>query len=353
MEIELVNGSLIQFSGSSNPKALRGSGIKGCVFSEYSFMNTDAIESVIQPMLIRSKGWALYLYTPSDNPNDLHGEFLYEEAKKDPASYSDLKTIEDTTDHDGERLLTEKDMAFLKSRKYAEDKIQREFYCNFAADKYAVREDGTFTEEMQQAEADNRLTKVPYDPAYKVDTYWDIGLVDYTVIWFVQRTPNGINVIDLYLNRNKGIPFYLEELKFKPYTYNRMVFPADMRRRDLMTLDTRLVETNELAAKLQLPTFIIVRKYSRADMLQRAKKFIGRCYIDMTNCQEGIDALCQYDEKERRARSKKRDDIVDAFLYMAVDSYDQDGMEDNRSYWEKYYQPTKTLSDYDEFGFGE
>lgn len=353
MEIELINGSIIQFSGASNPKALRGAGIKGCVFSEYSFMNIDAIESVIQPMLVRSKGWALYLYTPSDNPYDTHGETLYEEAKNDPDSFADCQTIDDTTDHDGKPLLTEKDMAVLKARNYTEEKIQREFYCNFEAHKYASKDDGTFIDEMQKAEAENRLTIVPYDSAYKVDTYWDVGLVDYTVIWFVQNTDKGVAVIDLYTNRQKPIPFYLEELSRRPYTYGRMVLPPDMLRRNLMTLDTRLTEANEAAEKLKLPQFLIVSQYKREVMIEKAKALLTKCLIDSKRCEEGIYALYEYDEKERKPKSKFHDDIVDAFLYLAVDLFEQEKMADNRSFFEKNYRPMKTLSDYDEFGFGD
>ena len=353
MEVQLRNGSLIQFSGASNAKALRGAGIKGCVFSEYSFMNTDAIESVIQPMLIRSKGWALYLYTPSDNPHDQHGQHLFEEAQNDPDSFATLNTIDQTTDHDGKPLLTPEDMAVLRARNYSEDKIQREFYCNFEAHKYAATEDGTFAEEMRGADEEGRLTTVPYNTTYKVDTYWDVGLVDYTVIWFVQKTDKGVAVIDLYTNRQKPIPFYLEELARKPYTYHRMVLPPDMARRNLMTLDTRLLEANTAAEKLKLPPFVIVARYQRDVMIEKAKNLLKACTIDSQRCADGIDALFTYDERHRKARSKRHDDIVDAFLYLAVDLFDQEKMADNRSFWEKHYRPAKTLSDYDEFGFGE
>ena len=132
-----------------------------------------------------------------------------------------------------------------------------------------------------------------------------------------------------------------------------MVLPPDMARRNLMTLDTRLLEANTAAEKLKLPPFVIVARYQRDVMIEKAKNLLKACTIDSQRCADGIDALFTYDERHRKARSKRHDDIVDAFLYLAVDLFDQEKMADNRSFWEKHYRPAKTLSDYDEFGFGE
>jgi phage terminase large subunit len=43
-----------------------------------------------------------------------------------------------------------------------------------------------FANEMQQAEFDGRITKVPYDPTKSVHAVFDLGWADHTAIWFVQ-----------------------------------------------------------------------------------------------------------------------------------------------------------------------
>lgn len=76
---------------------------------------------------------------------------------------------------------------------------------------------------------------------------WDIGIVDYTVIWFVQEKQDYIDIIDFYMNRGKDLEFYLNHLRTRPYQYGRNVLPHDMSRRQMPTLDTRLQQANEVA----------------------------------------------------------------------------------------------------------
>jgi hypothetical protein len=353
MKIELTNGSVIQFHGASNPKALRGAGIKGCIFSEFSFMKVQAIESVVQPMLVRSKGWALYLYTPSDKPEDTHGEALYHTALEDKDAFAQLKTIHDTTDHYGNPLVTEKDLIHLRSRGFTEDRIRREFFCDFNAVRFHRSKDAMFIEEMEKAESAGRFTHVHYNPSYTVHTAWDIGIADYTAIWFYQVIGSEVYVIDLVYNRNKNFEYYLDRLIQRPYVYERMIAPHDMIRRNHLTMDTRLYEMNLLCEKHKLPPFLLGRKYLREQMVGKTREFFGKCYIDLTRCIHGIDAL--YSEgagKEKRKHPEN--DLVDAFMYMVMDVEEQrllQDLEDKRSNYQRLHQPEKTISDYKVFNY--
>ncbi|MFP3017705.1 MAG: hypothetical protein ACEY3E_02085 [Candidatus Tisiphia sp.] len=96
---------------------------------------------------------------------------------------------------------------------------------------------------------------------------WDIGIVDYTVIWFVQEKKDSIDIIDFYMNRGKDLEFYLNHLRTRPYQYGRNVLPHDMSRRQMPTLDTRLQQANEVAEKVGFSLFAIGRKYLREEMI--------------------------------------------------------------------------------------
>ncbi len=121
------NGSVIQFVGSDRYATIRGSGIKGAVISEYSYHDPRAMSCVIEPMVIRNNGWLLYLYTPSDNPKLTHGEELYRKYQDSPEVFCQIKTIEDTTDNEGQPLV---DKNKLVSVDMTNEEIQREFYLN-------------------------------------------------------------------------------------------------------------------------------------------------------------------------------------------------------------------------------
>ncbi|HJD56399.1 MAG TPA: hypothetical protein LFW21_07350, partial [Rickettsia endosymbiont of Pyrocoelia pectoralis] len=178
--IVFKNGSVIQFVGSDRYASIRGSGIKGAVISEYSYHDPRAMTSVIEPMIVRNNAWLLYLYTPSDDPRLTHGEDLYLKYKDDKNAYCEIKTIEDTTDHKGKPLV---DSANLKSIEMTTEEIRREFYCDFEAYRYKrADQGGTFVSQLRLAESEGRISYVPHDPAYKVNTYWDTGIIDYTAI---------------------------------------------------------------------------------------------------------------------------------------------------------------------------
>ena len=124
LRIELRNGSLIQFVGASAPSRLRGAGIKGAVLSEYSFQNPKAFLAAIQPMVVRSGGWLLFLYTPSDNPNKPHGEDLYRKALGRQGYFVERLTIEDTSDHQGNPLVRPEQLEDLRAEGMTEAQIR-------------------------------------------------------------------------------------------------------------------------------------------------------------------------------------------------------------------------------------
>ena len=63
-EIELVNGRRIKIKGTDRPDNIRGMGLSYVVLDEYAFMNQSVWEYIIEPMLARSEGGALFIGTP-------------------------------------------------------------------------------------------------------------------------------------------------------------------------------------------------------------------------------------------------------------------------------------------------
>jgi hypothetical protein len=318
--IVFKNGSVIQFVGSDRYNRIRGSGIKGAVVSEYSYHDPRAMSSVIEPMVARNNAWLLYLYTPADNPGLTHGEELYLKYKDHKDAFCEIRTIEDTTDNSGKPLVPE---AALRSVDMTLEEIRREFYCDFEAHRYRrADQGGTFADQLRLAESEGRICSVPHDPACKVNTYWDIGIVDYTVIWFVQEKQETIDIIDFYINRGKDLEFYLNQLRSRPYTYGRNVLPHDMSRRQMPTLDTRLTEANAIAEKLGFKPFDLGKKYLRDEMITKARELLDICQIDEQKCQAGISGLYEFDASRRgvHSSSTRATDIVESFCYMAMDA---------------------------------
>ena len=319
LTIKFTNGSVLKFVGASRPDMLRGAGIKGAVISEYAVMKEETVASVIMPMLARVGGWILYLYTPSSDARQTHGRELYDRLCKQENAFTQIQTIEDTFDEHGKPLVREKDLIVSGM---SIEQIRREFYCDFDAWKLRSKDEGTFISALRAAESEGRITHLPYDASLVVNTYWDVGVIDYTVIWFVQEKADYINIIDCVIERGKDFQYLLNLLKSKSYKYGKNVLPHDMGRRQLPTLDTRLSCANSIAAKLGFSAFKLGRRYMREEMVAKAREIIARCRFDQSKCSSGLNALREFDANKRGVHSNSNmiTDVADAFCYLAMDA---------------------------------
>jgi hypothetical protein len=119
--IELINGSTIELKGADNEDSLRGAGLEGVILDEYAFIKPHIWQEVIQPMIVDSNGWAIFISTPKGYN---HFYELCEYAKKtDSWSYFHF------TSYDNPHLPTEElDRA---KRDSSEDYFAQEFLADF------------------------------------------------------------------------------------------------------------------------------------------------------------------------------------------------------------------------------
>lgn len=75
LQIELVNGHLIEFKGTEDPDRLRGVALSFAVLDEYGFMKSSVWDEVVRPMLIDTKGRALFIGTPAPDGSPHFHEF--------------------------------------------------------------------------------------------------------------------------------------------------------------------------------------------------------------------------------------------------------------------------------------
>lgn len=61
--------STIEFKGSDKEDSLRGAGLKGVILDEYAFQKEHVWVKIIQPMIIQSQGWAIFITTPNGVAN--------------------------------------------------------------------------------------------------------------------------------------------------------------------------------------------------------------------------------------------------------------------------------------------
>jgi len=165
----------------------------------------------------------------------------------------------------------------------------------------------------------------------KVDTWWDLGVGDSTVVWFTQSVGRAVHVIDFYENRGEGLPHYARMLQEKDYLYGTHNAPHDIEVREMGSGKSR----REVAWDLGI-NFRVVPKLPVEDGLHAAQMLIPRCWFDQERCKPGLESLRHYhrayNERLRSFRNTPVHDwsshAADAFRYLSV------GIKENQA-WQR------------------
>lgn len=315
MFIRFVNGSTWQLVGSDNYDSLVGTPPVGLVFSEFALANPSAW-GYLRPILANNGGWAIFITTPRGKN---HAYTLYNHAKDSPEWFCEHLTVKDTgvlTPEQLELELREYIATFGQEEGYA--LYNQEYMCDWSGNVSGSYY-GSF---LDEAEADGRITNVPYDPALQVITGWDLGVGDATGIWFMQKLGNELRLIDYYEASGEGLPYYAKYLKDLPYVYEEHVMPHDVRVRELGTGKSRY----EMAQVLGIKPITIARSLPVDDGINAVRAALPRIWIDKRKCAQGLESLRnyhkEYDDKRKEYKNKPFHDLsshaADALRYLII-----------------------------------
>lgn len=276
LKVTLPNGGWLRLFGADNPQAFRGGYFDGVVLDEYAKMAPYLFSEIIRPTLTDYQGWCYFLDTPKGH-NDFHRRC--KQAEADPTWFFARHPVSET------RIISDEELA-LARQDMTEDEYQQEFECSFDASiKGAV-----YSKEIQQLRDRKHFVRVPYDPAYPVDTDWDLGIGDAMAIWFSQSMPTGeVRLIDYYENTGLGLPHFLDVLNKRGYTYGIHWAPHDIEVRELGNGRSRRETAYDLGLNFQ-----ITPKVSLDDGIHAARMLLPRCWFDQEKTQHGVECLTNY-----------------------------------------------------------
>uniref|UniRef100_A0A6M3KGI3 Putative terminase n=1 Tax=viral metagenome TaxID=1070528 RepID=A0A6M3KGI3_9ZZZZ len=276
LRADFPNGSRIMLLGADNPDSLRGIYLDAVVLDEVAQMRTNLWSEIIRPTLADRKGRAIFIGTPKGRN---HFYDLYNRAGNLEGWSSRMLRASETN------ILDPQELEAIK-RELTEEEYNQEFECSFEGSIMGAY----YASPMANALTEGRLASVPYDPIMEVHTAWDLGVDDYTVIWFVQISPGGeIRLIDYYEMNGEGLPHYVKYLREKDYVYGRHLAPHDIKVREFSTGRSRL----EIAEGLGL-SFDVIPAQSVSDGIEAVRSILPRCWFDAKKCDPGIEALRQY-----------------------------------------------------------
>ena len=147
-----------------------------------------------------------------------------------------------------------------------------------------------FAHEMQAAEADGRITKVPYDPMKPVHAVFDLGWSDQTAIWFVQYVGMETRLIRYLEDNQKTIQHYLATLQTFGYVYDTLWLPHDAQNKTLAAAG-RSIEEIVRAAGFKTR---ILEKVPVLDSINAARSMFANYWFDRELCHDGLNCLRHY-----------------------------------------------------------
>lgn len=311
MKIHYKNGSLFQVIGVDHIDSIVGTNPIGNIFSEYSLQNPKGWD-FIRPIVAENGGWAIFNFTPRGKN---HAFDLYEMAKTDPTWWTQLLTVDDTQAISKEVLAQERKEIIAKN---GDDSLYlQEYYCSFTASLIGAY----YSKQYELAERDGRFTNVPWEPAVRTHTVWDLGIEDAMSVGFWQAVNKERRLIDYLEVTGMGLPEVIKIVREKPYIYGKHFAPHDIEVRELGTGKSR----KEVAEKLGIK-FESVPNISIADGIDAGRRFFQKVWVDKTKCKDFLKAIPQYtkeyDEENHIFKNKPLHDWTsnpaDMFRYSAL-----------------------------------
>lgn len=306
------NGALIRLYGAENAERMRGLYFDGLAADEAQGIPPSVLTQIIYPALADRQGWLDLSGTPKGWGN-LLGE-TYKVARSDPEWFVQVLKASETG------ILPPDELERLRKMMPANE-YEQEMECSFDA---AIT-GAYYARELTQAEEQGRITRVPYDPALKVHTAWDLGVSDNTTIWFYQAIGREVRVIDHYTASGYGLDHYARVLQEKHYLYGKHIGPHDIKVRELGTGRSRIETARGLGINL-----VVCPDLSVEDGISAVRMMLPRMWFDAEKCAKGLDSLKQYREKIDEKRQISLGPLhdwtshdADAFRYLCVAHRDE------------------------------
>lgn len=308
--VEYPNGSRVRLYGADNYERMRGLYNDGVVIDEPAQIDPRAWPEVIRPTLSDYKGWATFIGTPAGRDWFYKVDKL-ESGEPDPEFFRLTLKASET------KIVPQEELESL-ARNLSVEQYAQEFECSFEAAVVGAY----YGRIMAQAEADKRITGVPYEPSAQVWTAWDLGIADATAIWFAQSVGREIRIIDYYEASGVDLGHYVREIFNRPYMYGGHIVPHDAQAKELGTGKSRL----EVLQSLGLKNITIAPLHRVEDGINGVRMFLPRCWFDATKCARGIDALklyrSEWDDKLQVLKPRPVHDWAshgaDAMRYLAM-----------------------------------
>ena len=181
--------------------------------------------------------------------------------------------------------LTEAQKAwYVKKEKTQEGDMKREYPSTPEEAFEQALEGAYFAAQLAAATRHGRIGGFPYDPRYTVNTFWDLGRNDFTVIWLHQFIGGYHRFIGYYENSGEFIGHYVKWLRDwaeeREASFGEHYLPHDGNRESLWLEGGTL----SVMDKLNFRPNVVQRPANKLEAIGVARAIFSRCQFDEAGC---------------------------------------------------------------------
>jgi phage terminase large subunit len=287
MRIHMVNGSVWQAVGGDDFDKLVGTNPVGITISEYALVDPNLVD-YLRPILRENKGWLLLITTiRGKNHAYKMAQNFQRRQTQDPNYLYVNQTVNDTKKEDGTPVITAQDIESDRAEGSSESIIRQEYF----NDPEIPIEGAYYITQLMKCREEGRVCSIPYDPKILVNTYWDLGFGDFTVILFVQSHGFEHRVIDVYANTGEIMAHYARVLKEKGYTYGEHYAPWDVEIKDLKSEGRSIYD---IARGLGIKFRVTPQPKRVEDGIEQVRNMFPMLWFDGGKCERLLEALSGY-----------------------------------------------------------
>lgn len=189
-------------------------------------------------------------------------------------------------------LTPEQKAWYAKKEEIQQDKMQREFPSTAEEAFEQAIEGAYYARQMTNLRKRGQICSVPYDPSIPVNTFWDIGVTDYTSILFHQRVGFSNRFIGYYENSGEHFSFYAKVLQDLGYVYGNHYLPHDANH--LHSSQTSGTTIDQAYNLLSGEVYLNKRMASKNNGIEASRNILNSCYFDEKYCSKLIAHLDNY-----------------------------------------------------------
>lgn len=201
---------------------------------------------------------------------------------------------------------------YVKKKEKMKDKMFQEFPSTLEECFQANLEGAYYSREMARVYLENRIKPIVHDPLVEVDTWFDLGMNDLTVILLTQTIQGKIKFIDMYWNNGYALSHYYDWLKERKdatgYRYGKHHLPHDIEVKELSSGISR----KQTLYNLGMRNIRVGTKVSVQEGIDKVRTLFPRFEFDESRCQKLHEALFNYrrefDDKLGAFKDKPRHD---------------------------------------------